>query len=75
MEGTRSWLDELKPRLSYGSIGNQAISPYGFVANMSIVQSTTWLDGGNKVTVIGVPGLVRGNYTWETVKTFNVGVD
>lgn len=75
MEGTRSWLDELKPRLSYGSIGNQAISPYGFVANMSIGQSTTWLDGGNKVTVIGVPGLVRGNYTWETVKTFNVGVD
>ena len=75
MEGTRGWLDELKPRISYGSIGNQAISPYGFVANMSIGQSTTWLDGGNKVTVIGVPGLVRGNYTWETVKTFNVGVD
>ena len=75
MEGTRSWLDELKPRVSYGSIGNQAISPYGFVANMSIGQSTTWLDGGNKVTVIGVPGLIRGNYTWETVKTLNIGVD
>lgn len=75
MEGTRRWLNELKPRISYGSIGNQAIDPYGFVANMSIDQSTTWLDGGQKVTVIGVPGLVRGNYTWETVKTLNVGLD
>ncbi len=75
MEGTRRWLNELKPRVSYGSIGNQAISPYGFVANMSIGQSTTWLSGGNKVTVIGVPGLVRGNYTWETVKTLNIGLD
>lgn len=75
MESTRSWLNELKPRVSYGSIGNQAINPYGFVANMSIGQSTTWLSGGNKVTIIGVPGLVRGNYTWETVKTLNIGLD
>ncbi|MCM1483033.1 MAG: TonB-dependent receptor [Muribaculaceae bacterium] len=75
MEGTRGWLDELKPRVSYGSIGNQAISPYGFVANMSIGQSTTWLDNNDKVTLISVPGLVRANYTWETVKTLNIGVD
>ena len=75
MAWSRSWLNELKPRVSYGSIGNQAISPYGFVSQMTIGQSTTWLTDGDKVTVIGVPGLVRGNYTWETVTTLNVGVD
>lgn len=75
MEGTRGWLNELKPRISYGSIGNQSIDPYGFVSQMSIAQVTTWLDNEQKVTQIGVPGLVRGNYTWETVTTLNAGLD
>ncbi|MDE7452257.1 MAG: SusC/RagA family TonB-linked outer membrane protein, partial [Paramuribaculum sp.] len=75
MEGARSWLTELKPRVSYGSIGNQNISPYGYVAGMSIDPSTVWLNDGQKVTVISMPGLVRANYTWETVKTLDFGID
>ena len=75
MDWSRSWLDDFKLRGSYGSIGNQNIDPYGFVAAMGIGQSTTWLDGGQKVTVIGVPGLVRANYTWETVTTLDFGFD
>jgi hypothetical protein len=47
-------LDDFKLRASYGSIGNQNISPYGFIASMGIGQSNVWLDGGDKVTVIGV---------------------
>ena len=75
MDWSREYLDDLKLRASYGSIGNQNISPYGFIASMGIGQSTTWLDGGDKVTVIGVPGLVRANYTWETVTTLDIGFD
>ncbi|MCM1110648.1 MAG: TonB-dependent receptor [Clostridium sp.] len=75
MEGTRDWLDELKVRFSYGSIGNQNIDPYGYVANMSVAQSNVWLDGGERITYITVPGLIRANYTWETVKTYNAGLD
>ncbi|MDE6263934.1 MAG: TonB-dependent receptor, partial [Paramuribaculum sp.] len=75
MESTRGWLNELKPRVSYGSIGNQNIDPYGFVAGMTIGESNVWLNNGEKVTVIGMPGLVRGNFTWETVKTLDFGFD
>lgn len=75
MEGTRTWLDELKLRASYGVIGNQNISPYGFVAQMGLGESTVWLDGGNKVTAIGMPGLVRANYTWEKVKSLDLGLN
>ncbi len=75
MDWSRKWLDDFKLRASYGSIGNQEIDPYGFIASMGIGQNTTWLDGGNKVTVIGVPGLVRANYTWETVTTLDLGFD
>lgn len=75
MDWSRSWLDDFKIRASYGSIGNQNISPYGFVASMGIGQSTAWLDGGDKITYIGVPGLVRADYTWETVTTLDFGFD
>lgn len=75
MEDVRGWLNELKPRLSYGSIGNQNISPYGFVPNMNIGESNVWLNNGQLVTVISMPGLVRANYTWETVKTLDFGID
>ena len=75
MDWSRDYLDDFKLRASYGSIGNQNISPYGFIASMGIGQSTVWLDGGDKVTVIGVPGLVRANYTWETVTTLDFGFD
>jgi TonB-linked SusC/RagA family outer membrane protein len=75
MAPTSNWLSDLKIRASYGSIGNQNIDPYGYVASMSIAQSTTWLDGDDKITTISTPGLVRANYTWETVKTFDVGFD
>ncbi len=75
MDWSRQYLDDFKIRASYGSIGNQNISPYGFIASMGIGQSTTWLDGGDKITYIGVPGLVRANYTWETVTTLDFGFD
>ncbi|MDE5555114.1 MAG: SusC/RagA family TonB-linked outer membrane protein, partial [Muribaculaceae bacterium] len=75
MEGTRGWLTELKPRISYGSIGNQNIDPYGFVPAMEVDQSNVWLNDGKLVTVITMPGLVRANYTWETVKSLDFGID
>lgn len=75
MEWSRNWLDEFKIRASYGSIGNQNIAAYGFIPTMSIGQGTTWLDKDDKTTYITMPGLVRANYTWETVKTLDLGVD
>lgn len=75
MDWAKEWLGDFKLRASYGSIGNQNISPYGFIANMSIGQSTTWLNANDKITFIGVPGLVRANYTWETVTTLDFGFD
>ena len=75
MDWSRDWLDEFKIRASYGSIGNQNIAAYGFIPTMEIGQGTTWLDGDNNTTYITMPGLVRANYTWETVKTLDLGLD
>ena len=75
MDWSRDYLDDFKLRASYGSIGNQNISPYGYIASMGIYQTTSWLDQGDKVTYFSVPGLVRANYTWETVTTLDIGFD
>ena len=75
MEKTRTWLDELKIRASYGSIGNQRINPYQFTSTMEIGESNVWLDGGKKVNTISVPSLVSSTFTWEKVTTLDVGVD
>lgn len=78
-ESFMSWMrpvvDNLKFRASWGSIGNQNISPYGFIAGMSISESNVWLDKGELVNIISTPGLVRANYTWETVSTLDFGID
>lgn len=75
MDWSRTWLDDLKLRASYGSIGNQNINPYQFLPTMSVGPSTVWLDKNDKVNVISSPGLVSSSFTWETVKTINLGAD
>lgn len=75
MKWMRPVLNNLKLRASWGSIGNQNIGPYGFIAGMSISDSNVWLDKGEYVSVISTPGLIRANYTWETVNTLDFGVD
>ncbi|HLW10378.1 MAG TPA: SusC/RagA family TonB-linked outer membrane protein, partial [Fermentimonas sp.] len=76
MEPTRNWLDQLKLRFSWGSIGNQAISPYQYTPAMGINSSNgVWLINGEKVVTIQSPGLVSSTFTWENVETSDIGLD
>jgi len=69
-----SWIDQLKFRISYGSIGNQAIEPYQTQALLGRT-SYAWAGGGSaafgyRPNTIGNPDL-----RWETSTTFNSGID
>jgi TonB-linked outer membrane protein, SusC/RagA family len=79
MEGTRSWLNQLKPRFSYGSIGNQSsVGYYDYYSTMGLnTNAVTWLSGADEayVTVLGMPGIVSDSFTWETITTTNAGLD
>lgn len=68
------FLSNLKIRGSWGNIGNQDISPYSFNSGMSAYYES-WLVGGQKVTSLNSPALVRSNFTWEKVETTNIGID
>ena len=68
-----SWINEAKIRVSYGQIGNQAISPYGSLATA---------ENAFYVTIDKpIPGylpsssLPNPNLKWETTTTLNSGID
>lgn len=66
------WLEQLKLRASYGSIGNTAINPYQTQTSLS---RTTYLFGttgayGYRPSTLGNPDL-----KWESTSTANIGLD
>ena len=66
----------LKPRLSWGSIGNQNVSNYGYMSAMAITKPNWILPGESDYVIsVGSPSLVSTSYTWETVETLNAGLD
>ncbi len=79
MESVKEIVSNLKPRISWGSIGNQNVSNYGYMSAMDIDKNhdIKWILPGESDYVLTVkkPGLVSSYYTWETVETLNVGVD
>ncbi len=77
MDGTDSWLDNLKVRASYGQLGNQNVgSYYPYISSMPSGTSTFLLDGGGSLTNYIAPGgLVSNTLTWESVNSQNIGVD
>lgn len=74
MDWSKSYLSNLKLRFSLGTIGNQAIAPYSFVPAMDAYLSK-WLVNNTLVTSLKAPALVSTGFTWETVKTYNYGID
>ncbi len=67
-------VSQFKLRASYGSLGNQLVSEYGYIPSMASQTGSYIIDGKLQQTVTS-PALVSQNYTWEKVSTVNAGVD
>jgi TonB-linked SusC/RagA family outer membrane protein len=74
MKWSTKWLNVLKPRASWGQIGNQAISPYAYMPSMASYLAS-WIQVGAQPTTLYAPGLVSSNFTWEAVQTLDFGLD
>jgi TonB-linked SusC/RagA family outer membrane protein len=68
------WINMLKFRGSYGSLGNQAVSAYGYISTMNSGLATPVIDDQRPLTV-NAPTIVSANYSWEIVTTINGGID
>ncbi|MFC5411477.1 SusC/RagA family TonB-linked outer membrane protein [Larkinella bovis] len=74
LSGTRQWLDNLKPRVSYGSLGNSQINPYMFLPQITGSRTTKILEGARPVATRN-PAVMADNFTWETSTTLDLGLD
>lgn len=67
---TNEWFSDLKLRLNYGTAGNSSgIGNYDYFGT---VGSGAVYNGTNAT---GISGMSNDHLTWETVKSFDVGVD
>lgn len=73
-EPLRNVFSQLKLRASYGALGNQLVSEYGYIPSMGSSLGSYLVDGKLQQTVTA-PGLVSPDYTWEQVRTLNGGID
>lgn len=69
-----NWVSQLKLRVNYGAVGNQAISPY---TTLGEVNSYPMLFGDGSYQIGYLPGSTLPNpyLKWETTKSLNLGVD
>jgi len=76
MEPTRSWLNDLKLRASYGTIGDQqAIGEYDYATYISVGEGAIF--GTDQILNEGAiqKGSANPNLRWESKTTLNIGVD
>ena len=76
-QSLNSPIDLLKIRASYGSLGNQNTDNwyYTYQTMSPGIAGGTWLQNGLKPNAATAPGLVSEILTWETIETYNIGVD
>lgn len=74
MEGTGKWLDNLKFRASYGSLGNGNIDPYNFLQTISSSTSSVIMNGVFP-SYIQQPNVLPNGLTWEKSTTLDFGAD
>ena len=82
MAGTNGWLDNLKLRASYGTLGNQTIQNrgngnqiyYPYVSSLGSGQAP-FLFQNSAIPYVSAAGLVSPSLTWESVTSKNIGLD
>ncbi len=70
-------VNTLKLRATYGALGNTnitALYPW-FLQQPASASASSWLVNGERVNISNVPGLVSPNLTWESVRSWNIGLD
>jgi TonB-linked SusC/RagA family outer membrane protein len=69
------YVNNLKIRVSYGSLGNQNVPNYLYLSNVPIYTNLDWILNNQRPNYAGLPDIISPTLTWETINTFNIGAD
>ncbi|WP_035464447.1 SusC/RagA family TonB-linked outer membrane protein [Algoriphagus vanfongensis] len=75
--GLANTVSTFKLRASYGSLGNQNVSDFGYIQALPTGLSNYLIDGNRQTIITSSPSLAvdPNYYTWEQVVTSNFGLD
>lgn len=74
MDWASSVLSELKPRVSWGTIGDQSVRNSLYVPTMN-GSFNNWIISNAKLYQFGTPAAVSQSVTWQDITTLDIGVD
>lgn len=75
-EPLNGWWDNAKVRFSYGSLGNQQVSNYSYIEEITTSNTMAYtFDGDARANYARVSAPISSALTWETVSTYNFGLD
>ncbi|MEP7256857.1 MAG: TonB-dependent receptor [Flavitalea sp.] len=69
------YVNALKIRGSYGSLGNQNVSNYLYLSTIPIGSDLPYVINGTRPIYALAPDITSSSLTWETVTTLNLGMD
>lgn len=76
MEKSNDWLDFLKIRASWGQNGNQNITGFQYLSNISFDSKYFFGEDKTTPTIGAYPSILPNpDITWETSEQINVGID
>ena len=77
MRNTKSWIDNLKIRASYGNLGNQLLGSnyYPYIPTLGVGTTSFMFNTSALSPTVTPAGLVSPTLTWETVTSQNIGLD
>lgn len=72
----KPYVNMLKIRGSYGSLGNQNVGGYHpYLSTIPITNEIKWILDQSRPAYARAPGLVSNTLTWETITTLDIGMD
>lgn len=74
-EPIETYVNNLKFRASYGSLGNQNVTNYLYLLTIPTVDEINWIIDGERPPSANMPKIISDALTWETITTLNLGVD
>ncbi len=69
------YINHLKIRGSYGSLGNQNVANYLYIPTIGVNPETAWIIGNARPPYALTPSIISDNLTWETITMTNIGID
>ena len=68
-------INQMKLRGSWGSLGNQNVANYQYLALVGTNTQLAWILNANRPAYTTAPNLINPELTWETSNTYDVGID